>query len=337
MALRALQDDAVRGAGHDSQLATVLDRGGNTEVVFSAPPEEPLEPVAVGRIRLGQERGHVDQRHAACGARGRHIGLDEEVHLLVELSRSRRLIEDGVAGAGLGRTDLLVGARHPVDGHPQERVRHRVLDAPALQVRRPPVADRLAVVLCGEHSPHSCARRRPARLQLATGRARGAPDFDLSRTLPLVPASSPRMTSAPYPTDPPEHQANRRRPGAGRTPGKALHTGDGLIRPVKSVDGRAWRTSRAWPGSSARLVQAVEVLVDLGRRHQSPPRSSRSSSKTAHLDQSPGAAVLGRPGHHHVRPAPFARALLQGGRELLCSASSPLLLSGATTWRRLRH
>ena len=86
--LRALQDDAVLRAAHDAQLATVLDRGGNTEVVFPAAPEEPLEPVAVGGSASAEARGHVAQRHAAGGARCGDVRLDEEVHLLVELPES---------------------------------------------------------------------------------------------------------------------------------------------------------------------------------------------------------------------------------------------------------
>ena len=173
VALGALQDDAVLGAAHHSQLATVLDGCGDAEVVVSTTPEEPLEPIAVGGVGLGQARGHAAQRHAARGARCRDIRFDQEVHLLVELSRGGRQIEDGVAGPRLSGARLLVGARHPVDRHPHERVGDRVLDALALEVRGTTVADRLPVVLCCEH-PHTLLRSTcPCAVQHANGRIRG--------------------------------------------------------------------------------------------------------------------------------------------------------------------
>jgi hypothetical protein len=46
------------------------------------------------------------------------------------------------------------------------------------------------------------------------------------------------------------------------------------------------------------------------------------SMRPPYLDQSSGAKVLGRPGHHHVGPTPFVRAPLNSGRELVAELHS---------------
>src|SRR5579864_834737 len=65
-----------------------------------------------------------------------------------------------------------------------------------------------------------------------------------------------------------------------------------------------------------RVVQAVQILVDLGGRHQSTPRSSRSWSTT--VTRSPGCLAIARCSSALIgslcRPSPSAMNELWKGR-----------------------